>query len=396
MNLALFDDPLLRTQLLPFTYTRPVGAIRAGVLTIAEKWQHRLGLEPAWISEDYLQGKFPPPPEGGALLAVNGSLCPDDELMAAIEGLAPGQRLIRQGMLLAARISAYQNRNDLNKGQAVDYPAPVTLITRPWHIFKQAGEQIRKDYEVLTHNRQSARITDPHTIVYNQEQVFLEEGVSIKAAIINAENGPVYLGANSKVEEGAVIRGPFGLGAGSVVNAQARMRGDIAIGPMCKVGGEVNNSIIFGYSNKGHDGFLGNSVLGEWCNIGADTNTSNLKNNYSEVKVWDYAKGGFTATGELFCGLFMGDHSKCGINTMFNTGTVVGVAANVFGAGYPRTFIPSFAWGGQAGFTTFRPDKVKEMAMAAMPRRGQAYNAAEEEIINKVFALTAQYRTWEQ
>ncbi|RLD20447.1 MAG: glucose-1-phosphate thymidylyltransferase, partial [Bacteroidetes bacterium] len=200
---------------------------------------------------------------------------------------------------------------------------------------------------------------------------------------------------DSVIEEGAIVRGPFALGEDSTVNAQGRMRGDISIGPKCKVGGEVSNSVIFSHTNKGHDGFLGNSVLGEWCNIGADTNISNLKNNYTKVKVWDFAKEGFVNTGEQFCGLFMADHGKCGINTMFNTGTVVGVAANIFGSGFPRTFIPSFSWGGHAGFSTFKPVKVKEMAAVSMSRRGGEFNEVEENIINHLFEETKKYRTWE-
>ncbi len=395
MNLAFFDHPQLRQQLLPFTYTRPVAEIRVGALTIAEKWQYFLTATGTYLTRDYLAEKFPGPATPDNLWLVNGSVCPHAGLAAAVQNLQPDQALVKEGLLLAARVSRYTNLEALAKLPASEFGDTLTVIARPWHIFKAAGLQIRLDYTLLTRNRESAPVTDEHTIVYGREQIFLEEGVAIKAATLNAENGPIYLGKNTTIEEGAIIRGPFALGEGSTINAQARMRGDIAIGPKCKVGGEVSNSVIFGHSNKGHDGFLGNSVVGEWCNIGAATNTSNLKNNYANVKVWDYAKGGFIDTGELFCGLMMGDHSKCGINTMFNTGTLVGVATNIFGAGFPRTFIPSFAWGGASGFSTFRPQKVKETATIAMARREGRFDAVEESILNHIFAATKKYRTWE-
>ena len=395
MNVTLFDHPQIRQQLLPFTYTRPVAEIRMGILTITEKWQHYLGKQINHLTQDYLANKFPGPSDLNNLLVINGGICPEADFISAINALEQNQGLSQNGILLAVRLSEYKSIDELEKLPTTEYPGELTIISRPWHIFKKAGEQIRADHKLLTHNRQTAAITDKHTIVYNVENIFLEEGVDIKAAILNADNGPIYLGKNSTVEEGAVIRGPFALGEDSTVNAQARMRGDISIGPRCKVGGEVSNSVIFGHSNKGHDGFLGNSVLGEWCNIGAGTNTSNLKNNYTKVKVWDYAEERFIDTGEQFCGLMMGDHSKCAINTMFNTGTIIGVAANIFGAGFPRTLIPSFSWGGHAGFSTFKPNKVKEMAAVSMARRDGLFDEDEENIINHLFKETQKFRTWE-
>lgn len=395
MNVALFDHPELRKQLLPFTYTRPVAEIRLGILTIREKWQHYLGEPVSHITQDYLARKFPGPGNKRDLLAINGSVCPDTNFVTAIQALEPNSGLSQNGVLLAVRMPEYNNIAELATEPGEEYNGELVIISRPWHIFKEAGRQIIADYNLLTQNRTSAIIDDAHTIVYNLENIFLEEGVQVKAAILNADNGPIYLGRNSTVEEGAVIRGPFALGEGSTVNAQARMRGDISIGPQCKVGGEVSNSVIFGHSNKGHDGFLGNSVLGEWCNIGAGTNVSNLKNNYDKVKVWDYAEEKFINTGEQFCGLMMGDHSKCAINTMFNTGTIVGVAANIFGAGFPRALIPSFSWGGHAGFSTFRANKVKEMATVSMARRDGVYDEEEEKIMNHLFRVTKKFRTWE-
>ena len=395
MNVALFDHPKLRQQLLPFTYTRPVAEIRMGILTITEKWQHYLDGNISYITDPYLSKKFAGPSDSENLLLINGGVCPDEDLLKAIKVLGSGQAIYKGELLIAAKADKYESLDVVFSFPGSEYAGEPSILSRPWHIYKEAGKQIRLDYKLLTENRTSAPINDPHTIVYGAENIFLEEGVSIKAATLNAENGPIYIGKNSVIEEGAIVRGPFALGEGSTVNAQARMRGDISIGPKCKVGGEVSNSIIFGNSNKGHDGFLGNSVLGEWCNIGAGTNTSNLKNNYTTVKVWDFAKDGFVDTKEQFCGLFMADHSKCGISTMFNTGTVVGVAANVFGAGFPRTYIPSFSWGGHAGFSTFKPLKVKEMATVSMTRRGGTFDDVEESIMNHIFDETKKYRTWE-
>jgi UDP-N-acetylglucosamine diphosphorylase/glucosamine-1-phosphate N-acetyltransferase len=278
----------------------------------------------------------------------------------------------------------------------IQFEGSVTAIQKSWHIFQVNAAEIRKDYELITAGRRSEALEDPHTIVYNASQVFIEPGAKIKAAVLNAEGGPIYIGKNAEVQEGSLIRGPFALCEGSTVNMGAKMRGDTTVGPFSKVGGEISNAVMFGYSNKGHEGFLGNAVIGEWCNLGADTNTSNLKNNYAEVKIWDYTKGGFANTGLQFCGLMMGDHAKAGINTMFNTGTVVGVGANVFGDGFPRNFIPSFSWGGASGFSTFQVRKFEETAIAVMKRRGLEYSETEKEIIQKVFDLTRHYRIWDK
>jgi UDP-N-acetylglucosamine diphosphorylase/glucosamine-1-phosphate N-acetyltransferase len=270
------------------------------------------------------------------------------------------------------------------------------LLQKTWNNFQFNGSEIKKDFELITAGRKSAEINDPYTRVYSSENIFIEEGANIKAAILNAENGPIYIGKNTEIQEGAIIRGPFALCEGSTINMGAKLRGDTTVGPHSKVGGEVSNAVIFGYSNKGHEGFLGNSVIGEWCNLGADTNTSNLKNNYAPVKLWDYTKGGFANTGLQFCGLMMGDHSKCGINTMFNTGTVVGVGSNIFGDGYPRNFIPSFAWGGAAGFSTFQFPKFEEVAIAVMGRRKIAWTPEDKEILSRIFETSASYRIWEK
>jgi len=394
MNYILFDSTSVRRKLLPFTFTRPVAEIRVGILTIADKWRKHLNSDISYLTEEYLSKKFAVHFEDQNLY-ISGNICPSELVLKAIQHLKPNQKLVKGEVLLAA-LQGKLERNNIGDGcEEVGFEGQVTLITQNWHIFKQNGAQIRADYELITKGRTSQAINDPYTKTYNKENIFLEEGANIKDATLNAENGPIYIGKNASIEEGAIIRGPFAICEHSTVNSNARMRGDITVGPWSKIGGEVSNSVIFGFSNKGHDGFLGNSVIGEWCNIGADTNTSNLKNNYDLIKVWDYDKEGFLNTGEQFCGLMMGDHSKCGINTMFNTGTIVGVAANIFGAGFPRTFIPSFAWGGPAGFSTFKLPKVFEMAEVSMGRRHGNFNDVEKDILSKVFELEAHYRTWE-
>ncbi len=383
MDIALFDSPEIRIQLLPFTYTRPVAEIRVGILTITEKWQKR-GFSCGFVTQDYLQTKFP---SNSAELKVNGALCPNDDLVSAIKVLSSGEELVSNGISLAKHGDG---------GSQVEFEGDFTLIQHTWEIFSKNRNQIIADYDLITAGRNSQEITDPHTIVYGKENLFVEEGAKIRAAIINAENGPVYIGKNAQVHEGSIISGAFALCEGSHVNMGAKIKGDTTVGPHSKVGGEIGNSVIFGYSNKGHEGYMGNSVIGEWCNLGADTNTSNLKNNYAMVKLWDYASGRFANTGLQFCGLMMGDHSKCGINTMFNTGTVVGVGANIFGAGYPRNFIPSFSWGGATGFVTFQLRKFAEVAEAVMHRRHKEYDKTEQDIIQQVFDASAAYRIWEK
>jgi UDP-N-acetylglucosamine diphosphorylase/glucosamine-1-phosphate N-acetyltransferase len=400
MHVLLFDDPAIRPHLFPFTFTRPVAALRCGILTLAEKWQLHLGAPTVGhLTQPYLQAKFPAGDVDGPALVINGAVCPDDLLVRQVQALAPGQGLYCDEVLVAAHLAdASQVAELIQDGlrEQVQVAEPITVISRPWHLFLRNGVEIRRDFALLTQGRTSQPVNDAPTIVYAPENIFIEEGVKIRAAILNAENGPIYLGRNSEVQEGAILKGPLSLGEGAVVNAGARLRGDNTIGPYCKVGGEIGNSILMGYSNKGHDGYLGNSVIGEWCNLGADTNTSNLKNNYAPVKVWSHAAHRFVNTGQTFCGLLMGDHAKAGINTMFNTGTVVGVGANVFGAGFPRTFIPSFSWGGASGFDTFKLDKFAEVAERVMGRRGLAYDAVEEDVIKEVFNQTAGDRIWEK
>jgi UDP-N-acetylglucosamine diphosphorylase/glucosamine-1-phosphate N-acetyltransferase len=394
-TLLLFDDPAIRGSLLPFTFTRPVADIRVGILKISEKWEKITGRSTSFLTQDYLESKFPR--AKGNSLAINGAWLPDADSHNLISSLNEDQALYFGKILLASYIGETEkNLSGIKEKEQIQLEKEPTVLLKTWNIFQFNGAEIRKDFDLITKGRTSEPLSDPFTKVYSPENIFIEKGAIIRAAILNADGGPIYIGKNTEIQEGAIIRGPFALCESSTVNMGAKIKGDSTVGPHCKVGGEVSNSVIFGYSNKGHEGFLGNSVIGEWCNIGADTNTSNLKNNYTQVKLWDYAKGGFANTGLQFCGLMMGDHSKCGINTMFNTGTVVGVGANIFGDGFPRNFIASFAWGGASGFSTFDFPKFEETAKAVMGRRGLELSADEIEILRLIFDLSKNYRIWEK
>ncbi len=391
MNVILFDDPAIRIDLLPFTFTRPVSAIRVGILTIAEKWEKWLAAPSSFRTESYLQQKFKLVQTADNLL-INGAVCPDEKLVDTLKALPEGYFLVHGNLLVATRNPGAE----MNTTNTIQYPGDITVIDKSWKIFRENAAQLRTDFKLITAGRTSAAITDKNTITYNPENIFVEEGVYIRAALLNAETGPIYLGKNSIVQEGAIIRGSFALCEGSHVNMGAKVRGDVSVGPYSKIGGEVSNSVIFGYSNKAHDGYLGNSVIGEWCNLGADTNTSNLKNNYDFVKLWSHQSESFESTGLQFCGLLMGDHSKCSINVMFNTGTVVDVCANVFGEGFPRNYVPSFAWGGSGGLITHKLDKALETATRVLARRDIKFNDVEKNIMTTVFELTKNSRVWEK
>ncbi|MBY0432672.1 MAG: GlmU family protein [Cyclobacteriaceae bacterium] len=391
MNLVLFDDPLIRQHLLPFTFTRPVAEIRTGILTIREKWEAYLKQPASHLTVDYLSEKYPETKDTDTIF-INGAICPDPTFVKAVRSLQKGESLTKDDLVLALRADHFAATGLAKK----DYPADVTVIRQLWNIFQYNGAQLRADFQLITQGRKSQPLTDPHTRVYAPENIFIEEGASVLASVLNASLGPIYLGKNSQVQEGVLVRGAFALGENSIVNMGAKVRGDVSVGPHSKIGGEISTTVIFGYSNKAHDGFLGSSVIGEWCNLGADTNTSNLKNNYDNVKLWSYVKQGFQSTGLMFCGLMMGDHSKCGINTMFNSGTVTGVSSNIFGDGYPRNFIPSFGWGGAAGFSTFQLEKACVTAAKAMERRNQVLTEADKKILSHIFDMTAHERVWEK
>jgi UDP-N-acetylglucosamine diphosphorylase/glucosamine-1-phosphate N-acetyltransferase len=389
MHLILFDGRE-RDALLPLTYTRPMGLLRWGILTIAEKWEKELGLIPGYLTAEHLKEKYPVLP-GDMNLYVNGGLCPNDALLDALEGLEDGQALIHGEELLAYKSSAPWDGEEWEEDvETLEFANEYHLCRHPYDLFRLNGEELECDFQRLTKGRSSAPLSGSNTLI--GDRIFIEEGAQAEAATFNSLSGPIYLGKDSLVMEGSVVRGGLSLGESAQLKLAAKIYGPSTIGPYCKVGGEVSNSVIMGYANKGHDGFLGNSVLGEWCNLGADTNTSNLKNNYAEVRLWSYESKRFESTGLQFCGLIMGDHSKSGINTMFNTGTLVGVSSNIFGGGFPRNFIPSFSWGGSSGFTEYRFDKAMETAEKVMGRRGVELDEVERAILRHVFDETAELR----
>lgn len=388
MNIILFDDER-RAHLLPLTFTRPVADLRIGILTIKEKWERFTKFPVSFLSQDYLQEKFPLV-IGEDNLLIAGSLLPSAELWERILNLEPGEALSQHGELLAARNITNNFQTIASAYVIKEYELTSPRISDLWDIFSQNGQAISFDFKLLTAGRVSQTIDKNNTVIGSE--IFVEEGAKITCAVLNASQGPIYIGKNAEIWEGSLIRGPFALCENASVKMGAKIYGATTIGPESRVGGEISNVVIQGYSNKGHDGFLGNAVLGEWCNIGADSNNSNLKNNYAEVKVWSYPLQRFVPTGLQFCGLVMGDHSKCGINTMFNTGTVVGVSANIFGAGFPRNFIPSFTWGGPQGTTEYQLEKASETARLVMIRRGKKFDGLEQDIFNKVFELTKSFR----
>lgn len=388
MNYILFDGTV-RRQLLPFTFTRPVADIRVGILTIREKWERVLGTTTSTVTEDYLANKWPMV-EMEENVMINASFLPTPELVAQIESLERDQAIFSEEEVVAF-FTLEDQEVDFSKYTQVELEGESFRIANTWDIFSKNREAIIADFEQITANRESKAIPASNNIL-GAENIFIEEGAKVEFATLNASTGPIYIGADAEIMEGSIVRGPFAICEGSVLKLGAKIYGPTTIGPFSKVGGEVNNSVIFGYSNKGHDGFLGNSVLGEWCNLGADTNTSNLKNNYAEVRLWDYDTERFAPTGLQFCGLMMGDHSKCGINTMFNTGTVVGVSANIFGSGFPRNFIPSFSWGGSAGTTTYKTSKAFEVAEEVMKRRNLEFTNDDKEILEYVFEESKKWR----
>lgn len=389
MNYILFDGPN-RNNLLPFTYTRPVAEIRVGILTIREKWELYLESTTTTVTEDYLSEKFPMV-EMEINVMINASYLPNKELVTQIKALKINEALFKGEDVIAFCVAEGDSPEDFSTFDAIEFENNILKIEHTWDIFSKNGAAIAQDFDVLTAGRTSQPI--PETVnTINPEHIFIEEGASLNFVTLNAASGHIYIGKNAEVMEGSIVRGPFALCDNAVLKLGSKMYGPTTIGPFSKVGGEVNNSVIFGYSNKGHDGFLGNSVLGEWCNLGADTNNSNLKNNYAEVRLWDYNTEGFAKTGLQFCGLMMGDHSKCGINTMFNTGTVVGVSANIFGSGFPRNFVPSFSWGGSKGFVTYKTNKAFEVAEVVMQRRQITFSEADKAILEHVFEDTKKYR----
>lgn len=399
MNIILFDSET-RGELLPFTYLRPVCEIRVGILTIREKWEHWLRSKVSYITQDYLAGKFTIE-YGSDNFLINGSVLPSEQLIKLLSEMEPGQVYLRNDELIMARLDGDQierlvRDEDIGELRGVDIQDTEFLkINHLWDIFRLNGPALEADFQLLTHGRASQPISETNRVI-GAGRVFLEEGVEMEYATINAKNGPVYIGRNALVMEGCLIRGGLAVGEDAIIKMGAKIYGPTTIGPGCKVGGEMNNCVFFGNSNKSHDGYLGNSVVGEWCNIGADSNCSNLKNTYEEIKLWNYPKERFLPTGLQFCGLFLGDYSRTGINTMFNTGTVVGISSNIFGSGFPRTFVPSFAWGGASGYQTFLLEKAFSSAERIMSRRNTMLDIQDRLILLRIFEDTAGYRNWER
>jgi UDP-N-acetylglucosamine diphosphorylase/glucosamine-1-phosphate N-acetyltransferase len=395
IDFCLFDDSF-RSQLLPLTYTKPVSELRIGIVTIREKWENRMKTSiTSWKTEEYLSGKYPYR-QNDQQVFLNGHVCPNQMIADQVLNLKP-----RQGIQSANRIIAvYTDPTDFNPEPGylpdiewIQSDEKLNILSNSWDLFNLNRDEIQSDFELLTLGRDSEPIPSS-CFVKEKENIFIEKGTKISFASLNASTGPIYIGADSEIMEGSLIRGPFVLGDHSTVNMGAKFYGPVSVGPYSKVGGELNNVNIQGFSNKGHDGFLGSSVIGEWCNLGADTNTSNLKNSYVEVKLWNYPADRFVNTGLQFCGLIMGDHSKCGINTMFNAGTVVGVCCNIHGTGYPRNFVPSFSDGGSQGYQVNRTQEVFKTATRVMERRNRIFTAEDQQILNEIFEQTKKYRKY--
>ncbi len=386
MPIILFDDPKVRLQLLPITFTRPVGALRMGLLTMWQRWRYFFNTDFFWQTEPYLHAMFPEYTghDIDDTLWIAGHVVATEHLAAAIAALTPGQQLEYDGRIIARRGS--QTRETLG------YDGDLILIERVYDIFRYNDRVIAHDFDLVTSGRQSGPVSDTNTVIGPCDMIFVENGVKAEGAIFNTTNGPIYLGENCEVMEGSCLRGPIAIGEHSVVNMGTRIYGATTLGPYCKVGGELNNVVMIGYANKAHDGFLGNAVIGEWCNLGGGTVASNLKNDYSEIKLWDYATHRFLRTGLQFCGLIMGDHSKSAINTTFNTATVVGVGCNIVSEGMPRVFIPSFSKGGTAGFENVNLNEFFTIAARVMGRRGVELTESYRNMCSEIFNFADRFK----
>lgn len=399
-NIILFDGEN-RDHLLPLTFTRPVCELRTGILTIKEKWERWLNAEASYMTQEYLSIKYPMQIVDDNYI-INGALLPSETICKLILELDINEALLNGEELLAVRLDASRAQMLLGEETMPQFSAfqvgdlAFKIIRRPWDLFTDNKVQIENDFKLVCEGRTSQPLSATNTLIGPVDRLFIEEGAVVECGTLNTNNGYIYIGRNTEIMEGCHIRGAFSFGEGSIMKMGAKIYGPTTIGPGCRVGGEITNSVMLANSNKGHEGYLGNSVLGEWCNLGADTNTSNLKNTYEEVRLWDYTKQSFARSGQTFLGLVMGDHSKSGINTMFNTGTVVGVSSNIFGDGYPRNYIPSYAWGGSSGFQTFAFDKAIHVAERVLSRRNLELSSLDRDILKSVFDITAAYRGWEK
>lgn len=391
MNYYLIDQNEWQ-QLLPLTYTKSIADLRVGILTIREKWEKMLNAKVGIITEDYLQTKYSIENSSSDVLLINSSVLPNEELIKRIHELKKDESLFSHSKFIAAHTTSISKK--IEHKLKSEYLSPFLQLNFPWDIFRINAEAIEADFDLITKGRNSAHLSASNTVLsHNKDRIFLEEGAKIEATVLNASNGSIYIGKNAEIMEGCLIRGGFSLGESAQLKMGTKIYGATTVGPGCRVGGEVNNSVLMENSNKAHDGFLGNSVVGEWCNLGADTNNSNLKNNYGEVKVFSEQKGELINTGLQFCGLIMGDHSKSGINTMFNTGTIVGVNANIFGGDFPTKHVPSFSWGGKNGFVTFDLEKSFEVSERVLSRRNKTFSENDKSIMRHIFQITEKYRS---
>lgn len=368
-KLVLVDEPTTKTDLLPLSYTRPVADLRVGITTIREKWQQATGAICSYLTDEYLSEKFPCDADGDDIIFVNGNIFPSSELIEALDRLVPGEELLKDGKRIGFRPTSGAMAVDFTPSSSVDFISDVMEVNFLYDIFLLNDAALKADYEKITAGRTSEFLSGSNTVIGNPELIFLEPGAKVEGAFLNTIGGPIYVGRDAEIMEGSCLRGPVAVCEHSLVNMGCKIYGATTIGPWCKVGGELNNVVMIGYSNKAHDGFLGNAVIGEWCNIGAGCVASNLKNDYTEIKLWNYNTRRFARTGLQFCGLMMGDHSKAGINTMFNTATVLGVGVNVYGSGFQRNFLASFSEGSRAGFTDVPMAKFFEVARRVMARR---------------------------
>lgn len=389
-NLVLVDGPN-RDNLLPLCYTRPVADLRIGITTLREKWEALSGRSCSINTQDYLSVKFPMILESDNVFAMAG-IVPDEKLIETLDQLKTGEALIADEELIAYRSVNPKSGDEVASSfKSIQYTHTLVQVKNSWDIFELNDAVLRADFDRLTAGKRSHPLSLTNTVL-GKENIFVEAGASVECATINAKFGPVFIGKHSEIMEGVMIRGPLALCEHASLKMGAKIYGATTIGPYCKVGGEVHNSVFTGYSSKAHDGYLGNAVLGEWCNLGADTNNSNLKNNYDKVKIWSYSEERFVNTGLQFCGLIMGDHSKSAINTMFNTGTVIGISANIFGAGFPRNIIPSFSWGGAGATMTYSVSKALETARIVMKRRNLELGQDDIDIFTHIFEITGKYR----
>ena len=371
----------------PLTLSRPIAELRFGVLTVAEHWK-RLIAEGVFHYDTlpHLHEKYEHYIPQKTHVVINSTVFPTRDIAQAITELTPGQQLVANGLEIARKVG-----DQPHEWSRVNFEAhAVHYLKQASDLFALLDAVLPRSIEELTGQRKSAALHPSNTVI-GKHSVFLEEGAEVYGAILNTQNGPIYIGQNALVMEGALIRGPFALGDSAVVKMGAKIYGPSLVGPFCKVGGELNNVNLHSYSNKGHDGYLGNAVIGQWCNLGATTTNSNLKNTLEEVRMYSYRTRRFELTGMQFCGLVMGDHSKSAIGTLFNTGTVVGFSSNVFSNGFPRNFIPSFKWGGAQGLSTYQLEKAKRTAEEMMKRRGLPFDTNEERLFDVLFKQIDQW-----